>query len=94
MEDSINIVVIDDFTAKKVVITLINGGIDTKQENAFLQAGDIIKASSFSPSSKDGYTNITLIDSSTIMDVPNSKINYPTNAPKSKKCGGCRKARK
>ena len=94
MDDSILIAVLDSFNAKKVVIQLVNGGIDVNKEEISLQSGDVINASSSSPSSTDGYTNITLIDGSTIMDVPISKIGYPNNAPKKTGCGGCRKRRK
>lgn len=88
--------VIEDFIVKRVVITMVNGGIDASQKEHSFQKGDIIKSESSSPSSLDSHINITMHDSSTIMEVPVSKITYKNPAShrrKSSGCGGCGKTR-
>ena len=85
---NIDIIVLEDFTTKRVVIKIVNGGIDAAQEEISFTSGETIICSSVSPSSLDGYYNITLDDSSNIMEVPASKISY-INTKKTRGCSGC-----
>lgn len=90
-KDVSEIIVTQGFDAKKVLISMVNGGIDVSQETASFSEGDTIKAVSISNSSDKKFLNITLENSSTIMDVPSSSIAYKNKTVKnvSRGCGGC-----
>jgi len=90
----IHIDVLADYVAKRLVITFVNGGIDVREEDFPLQAGDTIQVTSSTPSSIDGQTNLTLADGSVLSDVPMSKIGHAVaNNNSGKGCGGCGKSR-
>jgi len=93
----VEIEVTEDFTVKKVVISMVDGGIDARQEDAVFKKGDLIKTESSNPSSLDECINITMHDASTLMEVPISKITYKIEASKTPAktggCGGCGKRR-
>lgn len=90
---SFDVVVIKDFVAKKIAIKIVNGGIDTKLEEVSFTAGDIIKDyQSVNPASASGHYNITLKDSSTIMDVPSTCVSRISPSKKGG-CGGCGRRR-
>tara|TARA_R100000315_G_C5233044_1_gene144085 strand:- start:1724 stop:2017 length:294 start_codon:yes stop_codon:yes gene_type:complete len=95
-KDVFEIIVTENFDAKQVLISMVNGGIDVTQENVSFSPGDIIKVMSISNSSEKKFLNITLENSSTIMDVPSTSISYKKEAAKnaSRGCGGCGRGRR
>ena len=81
--------VIEDFSAKIVVVELIDGGIDAREEDISLQAGDIITSESFANTQEPTEINITLESGDIITGVPKHCVDFEPIRPASGGCGGC-----
>lgn len=80
--------VIKDFSSKIVIVEVVDGGIDAREEEISLQVGDIITSESFANTQEPTKINITLESGDTITGVPKDCVDFEPIKPSSG-CGGC-----
>lgn len=87
--------VANDFSAKRVITNITDGGIEIEEETNDFKKGDLIENISeyiMSPDKK--YINLKLEDYSTLISIPTKNITPDKFIDENGGCSGCDKKRK